>query len=73
MLLLLLSQSHSRVRSPRGYRSRLRLCLQDPLLLHLHRQHARLLRHVGRHGVHPGLCVRCVDAVESGLVCKAAG
>mgnify|MGYP003353684184 CR=1 FL=1 len=33
----------------------------------------KVLPEVGRNAVHPGLCVRCVDAVESGLVCKAAG
>ena len=33
----------------------------------------KLLPEVGHHDVHPTLCVRCVDAVDSGLVCKAVG
>jgi isoleucyl-tRNA synthetase len=32
----------------------------------------RVLPEVGRNAAHPALCVRCADAVESGLVCKAA-
>jgi isoleucyl-tRNA synthetase len=31
----------------------------------------RVLPEVGEHGKHPTLCRRCVDAVESGLVCGA--
>jgi isoleucyl-tRNA synthetase len=30
----------------------------------------KVLPEVGRHEAHPGLCARCVDAVESGLVCR---
>jgi isoleucyl-tRNA synthetase len=30
----------------------------------------KVLPEVGRHAAHPGLCARCVDAVESGLVCR---
>ena len=32
----------------------------------------KILPEVGRHAAHPSLCVRCVDAVDSGLVCKSA-
>ena len=32
----------------------------------------RVLIEVGQHAAHPELCARCVDAVESGLVCRAA-
>jgi isoleucyl-tRNA synthetase len=32
----------------------------------------RVLEEVGRNRTHPALCLRCVDAVESGLVCGAA-
>jgi len=32
----------------------------------------RVLPEVGRHAAHPALCLRCADAVESGLVCRAA-
>jgi isoleucyl-tRNA synthetase len=32
----------------------------------------KVLPEVGQHATHPSLCARCVDAVESGLVCKAA-
>jgi isoleucyl-tRNA synthetase len=32
----------------------------------------RVLREVGSNASHPGLCLRCSDAVESGLVCKPA-
>ena len=32
----------------------------------------RVLPEVGRNQLHPGLCVRCADAVESGLVSRAA-
>jgi isoleucyl-tRNA synthetase len=32
----------------------------------------RVLPEVGDHAAHPALCARCVDAVESGLVCRAA-
>ena len=31
----------------------------------------KVLREVGDVAAHPTLCLRCVDAVESGLVCKA--
>jgi isoleucyl-tRNA synthetase len=31
----------------------------------------KVLREVGEHPRHAALCVRCADAVESGLVCKA--
>ena len=31
----------------------------------------RVLPEVGRQAGHPTLCVRCADAVESGLVCRA--
>ncbi len=32
----------------------------------------RVLAEVGTVAAHPALCLRCADAVESGLVCKAA-
>jgi isoleucyl-tRNA synthetase len=32
----------------------------------------RVLEEVGRQPKHPALCVRCADAVESGLVCRPA-
>jgi isoleucyl-tRNA synthetase len=32
----------------------------------------RVLEEVGTQTAHPALCVRCTDAVESGLVCRAA-
>ncbi|MDE2006194.1 MAG: isoleucine--tRNA ligase, partial [Rhodospirillales bacterium] len=32
----------------------------------------RVLEEVGSQPAHPGLCARCADAVESGLVCRAA-
>jgi isoleucyl-tRNA synthetase len=32
----------------------------------------RVLEEVGRQPNHPSLCARCADAVESGLVCRAA-
>ena len=32
----------------------------------------RVLTEVGANAIHPGLCLRCSDAVESGLVCKPA-
>jgi isoleucyl-tRNA synthetase len=32
----------------------------------------RVLEEVGRQPSHPSLCLRCADAVDSGLVCKAA-
>jgi isoleucyl-tRNA synthetase len=32
----------------------------------------KVLTEVGTIAVHPGLCVRCADAVDSGLMCKAA-
>jgi isoleucyl-tRNA synthetase len=32
----------------------------------------RVLEEVGTQAKHPSLCLRCTDAVESGLVCKAA-
>jgi isoleucyl-tRNA synthetase len=32
----------------------------------------RVLPEVGSAAAHPSLCLRCADAVESGLVCKAA-
>jgi isoleucyl-tRNA synthetase len=32
----------------------------------------RVLQEVGQQAKHPGLCVRCADAVESGLVCRPA-
>ncbi len=32
----------------------------------------RVLPEVGESSAHPALCLRCVDAVESGLVCKDA-
>jgi isoleucyl-tRNA synthetase len=32
----------------------------------------KVLEEVGTVAAHPGLCLRCADAVESGLVCKAA-
>jgi isoleucyl-tRNA synthetase len=32
----------------------------------------RVLPEVGRDSRHPTLCARCTDAVESGLVCRAA-
>ena len=32
----------------------------------------RVLPEVGRQPAHPALCRRCADAVESGLVCRAA-
>jgi isoleucyl-tRNA synthetase len=32
----------------------------------------RVLREVGADARHPALCLRCADAVESGLVCRAA-
>jgi isoleucyl-tRNA synthetase len=32
----------------------------------------RVLPEVGSNSTHPGLCLRCADAVESGLVCKPA-
>jgi isoleucyl-tRNA synthetase len=32
----------------------------------------RVLAEVGQHAAHPALCARCVDAVESGLVCQTA-
>jgi isoleucyl-tRNA synthetase len=30
----------------------------------------RVLPEVGSNATHPSLCLRCADAVESGLVCK---
>ncbi len=32
----------------------------------------RVLEEVGQQPKHPGLCARCADAVESGLVCRPA-
>jgi len=32
----------------------------------------RVLSEVGSVAAHPSLCLRCADAVESGLVCRAA-
>ncbi|ODU60963.1 MAG: isoleucine--tRNA ligase [Acetobacteraceae bacterium SCN 69-10] len=32
----------------------------------------RVLEEVGTAAAHPGLCLRCADAVESGLVCRTA-
>ncbi len=32
----------------------------------------RVLPEVGTDPAHPALCLRCADAVESGLVCRAA-
>jgi isoleucyl-tRNA synthetase len=32
----------------------------------------RVLPEVGSNATHPGLCLRCTDAVESGLVCRPA-
>jgi isoleucyl-tRNA synthetase len=32
----------------------------------------RVLPEVGTVTAHPTLCLRCADAVESGLVCRAA-
>jgi len=32
----------------------------------------RVLEEVGRRSAHPALCLRCADAVDSGLVCKDA-
>ena len=32
----------------------------------------RVLPEVGTVAAHPALCLRCADAVESGLVCRAA-
>jgi isoleucyl-tRNA synthetase len=32
----------------------------------------RVLPEVGSDQRHPALCLRCADAVESGLVCRAA-
>ena len=32
----------------------------------------RVLPEVGQQSGHPALCARCADAVESGLVCRAA-
>ncbi len=32
----------------------------------------KVLPEVGRAPAHPALCLRCADAVESGLVCKVA-
>jgi len=32
----------------------------------------RVLTEVGSVAAHPGLCVRCADAVDSGLVCRSA-
>jgi isoleucyl-tRNA synthetase len=32
----------------------------------------KVLPEVGAVAAHPALCRRCADAVESGLVCKAA-
>ena len=32
----------------------------------------RVLPEVGSQATHPTLCLRCTDAVESGLVCRAA-
>src|SRR6185312_15209680 len=32
----------------------------------------RVLEEVGKQPKHPTLCARCADAVESGLVCRAA-
>jgi isoleucyl-tRNA synthetase len=32
----------------------------------------KMLPEVGRVAAHPALCLRCADAVESGLMCKAA-
>ncbi len=32
----------------------------------------RVLEEVGSNATHPSLCLRCSDAVESGLVCKPA-
>jgi isoleucyl-tRNA synthetase len=32
----------------------------------------RVLPEVGSNASHPGLCLRCADAVESGLVCRPA-
>jgi isoleucyl-tRNA synthetase len=32
----------------------------------------RVLQEVGLSATHPSLCLRCTDAVESGLVCKPA-
>ena len=32
----------------------------------------RVLPEVGSDQTHPALCLRCADAVESGLVCRSA-
>jgi len=32
----------------------------------------KVLPEVGTHAAHPGLCLRCADAVDSGLVCRSA-
>ena len=32
----------------------------------------KILPEVGRNAAHKSLCLRCADAVDSGLVCKAA-
>jgi isoleucyl-tRNA synthetase len=32
----------------------------------------RVLEEVGRQPAHPTLCLRCADAVDSGLVCRPA-
>ena len=32
----------------------------------------RVLPEVGTVAAHPSLCLRCADAVDSGLVCRAA-
>jgi len=32
----------------------------------------RVLEEVGTQAAHPALCLRCTDAVESGLVCRPA-
>jgi isoleucyl-tRNA synthetase len=32
----------------------------------------KVLMEVGLNATHPSLCLRCADAVESGLVCKPA-
>jgi isoleucyl-tRNA synthetase len=32
----------------------------------------KVLQEVGSNSVHPTLCLRCSDAVASGLVCKSA-
>jgi isoleucyl-tRNA synthetase len=31
----------------------------------------RVLEEVGTQAAHPALCLRCTDAVESGLVCRS--